>query len=372
MQTPSAEEILSGIREWVELESPTSDAGRVEQMMDMAMASFDGLGAKTERIPGTDGRASHLTVSSPWGGDEKGILVLSHLDTVHPVGTLQDLPFRVEDDKAYGPGIYDMKGGAFLGLTAYRTLVESGAETPLPIRFLIVSDEEVGSVTSRRHIEAAGEHAKYVLVTEPARDGGKIVTGRQGSARFVMKAHGVPSHSGGRHKEGRSAILEMARQIAEIESKTDYGRNFTVNVGMINGGTAANVIPEHCTASLDFRFRDLDVAEEMISWVQARKSFDPDVTFTVDGGMTRPPFEKTPAIQELFEHAKVLAEDIGYELVDSFTGGGSDGNFLAAKLPVLDGLGVDGAGAHTLQEHLLVSSLVPRMLLMRRLFETLH
>ena len=211
-----------------------------------------------------------------------------------------------------------------------------------------------------------------MLVTEPARDGGKIVTGRQGSARFVMRAHGRPAHSGSRHKEGRSAILEMAKQIERIEGRTNYGRNFTVNVGMIQGGTAANVIPENCTASLDFRFRDLDVADEMISWVQGLESFNPDVAFSVDGGMTRPPFEETQAIKELFEHAKGLAAEIGFELVGTFTGGGSDGNFLAGNLPVLDGLGVDGEGAHTLHEHLLISSLVPRMLLMRRLMETLH
>ncbi len=372
METPSSEEILTRIQEWVEVESPTSDAGRVEQMMDLVSATFKELDCKIERIPGEDGRASHVAVTSPWGGDGKGILMLSHLDTVHPVGTLEDLPIRVEGDKAYGPGIYDMKGGAYLGVTAYRTLAQAGIETSLPIRFLFVSDEETGSTTSRKHIEAAGEHAKYVLVTEPARDGGKIVTGRQGSARFVMRAHGRPSHSGSRHKEGRSAIVEMAKQIAEIASKTDYDRNFTVNVGMIQGGTAANVIPEHCNASLDFRFRNLDVAEEMISWVQGLDSYDPDVTFTVDGGMTRPPFEETPAILDLFAHAKELAAEIGYELVGTFTGGGSDGNFLADRLPVLDGLGVDGEGAHTLHEHLLVSSLVPRMQLMRRLMETLH
>ena len=372
METPSSEDILSGIQEWVELESPTSDADRVEQMMDLVSGAFKELDCKIERIPGENGRASHVSVSSPWGGDEKGILMLSHLDTVHPVGTLKDLPIRVEGDKAYGPGIYDMKGGAFLGLTAFRTLAKAGTETPLPVRFLFVSDEETGSTTSRKHIEAAGEHAKYVLVTEPARDGGKIVTGRQGSARFVMSTQGRPSHSGGAHKEGRSAILEMAKQIERVEGRTDYDRNFTVNVGMIKGGTAANVIPEHCTASLDFRFRNLDVAEEMIAWVQSLDSFDPDVKFTVDGGMTRPPFEKTPAIQELFDHAKELAEEIGFELVGAFTGGGSDANFVAGKLPVLDGLGVDGDGAHTLYEHLYVSSLVPRMLLMRRLMETLH
>lgn len=372
MDTPSPEEILSGIRQWVEVESPTSDAPTVNRMMDLVSAEFEKLGSTPERIPGIEGRGDHVAISSPWGGDEKGILVLSHLDTVHPVGTLKDLPFKVDGDKAYGPGIYDMKGGAYLALCAYRTLVEAGVTTPLPIRFLYVSDEETSSTTSRKHIEAAGEKAKYVLVTEPARDGGKIVTGRRGSARFILTAHGRPSHSGGRHEEGRSAILEMAQQIALIESKTDYDRNFTVNVGMIKGGTAANVIPEHCSASLDFRFRNLDVGEEMIAWVQSLKPFNPDVAFTVDGGLMRPPFEKSPAIEQLFSHAKELAGEIGFELVDSFTGGGSDGNFLADKLPVLDGLGVDGAGAHTLQEHLLISSLVPRMTLMRRLFETLQ
>lgn len=372
METPSPEEILSGIREWVEVESPTSDVGAVNHMMDLVSGEFEKLGSTPERIPGKDGRADHVAFSSSWGGHEKGILVLSHLDTVHPVGILEKLPFRVDGDKAYGPGIYDMKGGAYLGLTAYRTLVEAGKTTPLPIRFLYVSDEETGSTTSRKYIEAAGEKAKYVLVTEPARDGGKIVTGRQGSARFVMTTRGRPAHSGGRHREGRSAILEMAQQIAEIESKTDYDRNFTVNVGMIEGGTAANVIPEHCHASLDFRFRSLDMADEMVAWVQNLKSYNPDVSFKVDGGLTRPPFEKTPAIAQLFGHAKELAGEIGFELVDSFAGGGSDGNFLADKLPVLDGLGVDGEGAHTLNEHLFVSSLVPRMTLMRRLFETLQ
>lgn len=372
METPSSEQILSGIREWVEVESPTSDAKQVEVMMDMVSETFTNLDCKVTRIPGEDGRASHVSVSSPWGGDEKGVLMLSHLDTVHPVGTLEDLPFRVDGDKAYGPGIYDMKGGAYLGLTAFRTIVEAGIETPLPIRFLFVSDEETGSTTSRKHIVAAGEKAKHVLVTEPARDGGKIVTGRQGSARFVMRTHGRPAHSGGRHKEGRNAIMEMARQIVEIQPKTDYDRNFLVTVGMIEGGTAANVIPEHCRASLDFRFRNLEVGEEMIAWVKGLKSHDPDVSFTVDGGLSRPPFETTPAIEALFEHAKELAAEIGFELEGSYTGGGSDGNFLADKLPVLDGLGVDGEGAHTLHEHLLISSLVPRMTLMRRLMETLQ
>lgn len=372
METPSSEEILSGIREWVEVESPTSHVEGVERMMDMVSQTFRGLGASVERIPGSDGRASHVAAASPWGADAKGILVLSHLDTVHPVGTLGELPYRVEGDKAYGPGIYDMKGGAYLGLTAYRTLAEAGVETALPIRFLYVSDEEVGSPTSRRHIEAAGEKAKYVLVTEPARDGGKIVTARRGSARFRIAAQGRAAHSGGRHADGRSAILEMARQVVAIESRTDYERGFSVNVGTIRGGSAVNVIPERCEAYLDMRFNDLDTAKEMIAWAKSLKSHDPDIMLTVEGDMMRPPFAKTPAIEALYAQAREIAADIGFELVDSATGGGSDGNFLADRLPVLDGLGVDGEGAHTLHEHLYVSSLVPRMRLMRGLLETLR
>ncbi len=371
MHTPAAEEILSGIREWVEVESPTSDPAGVNRMMDIVAGGYAQTGARVERIPGKEGRGDHVAISSPWGGEDKGILVLSHLDTVHPLGTLGKLPFKVEGDKAFGPGIYDMKGGAYLAWIAYRTLVEAGVTPQLPIRFLYVSDEEVGSPTSRAQIEAAGERAKYVLVTEPARDGGKIVTGRQGSARFRIMARGRPAHSGSRHRDGRSAILEIARQIVDIESRTDYERGLTFNTGLIEGGTAVNVIPEECRIQLDMRFRSPDVANEMVPWIKGLKSKEPDVALTVEGGLMRPPYEETPAIRALFDHAKSLAAEIGFDLVGTWTGGGSDGNFVADK-PVLDGLGVDGAGAHTLEEHLLISSLVPRMLLMRRLFETLH
>lgn len=372
MTLPTSDEVLSGIREWVEVESPTSHVAGVNRMMDMVSETLGSLGCSVERIPGTEGRADHVAASSPWGGDGKGILVLSHLDTVHPLGTLEKLPFRVEGDNAYGPGIYDMKGGAYIALAAFRALVEDGATAPLPIRFLYVSDEEVGSPTSRRHIEAAGEQAAYVLVTEPARDGGKVVTGRRGSARFRLTARGRPAHSGGQHAAGRSAIQEMARQIVEIEAKTDYERHLTVNVGLIEGGTAVNVVPEHCWAELDIRFRDIETADEIVPWVKGLQPHNSDVAFTVEGGMTRPPFEKSPAIAALFEHAKGLASEIGFELADTFTGGGSDGSFIADRLPVLDGLGVDGEGAHTLHEHLYVSSIVPRMTLMRRLYETLQ
>ena len=369
-----AGEMLTEIRRWVEIETPTSAPARIDHLMEIVESEFRALGARTRRIPGRDGYAGHLEVEAPWGGgEEPGILILSHLDTVHPLGTLDDgLPFRIEGDRAYGPGIYDMKGGAYLGFAAFRALVLHERRTPLPLRWIFTGDEEVGSPTSRDLIRAAGRRAKYVLVTEPARDGGKCVTARKGVARFVMRLRGRPSHSGARHWEGRSAVRELAHQILALEAFTDYARGITVNVGLISGGTAVNVVPEEAEALIDLRVPRLADAERLVPRFLERVPVDPDVTITVEGGLDRPPYEKTEATAALFAHARELAREIGFALEDVASGGGSDGNFLADRLPVLDGLGVDGAGAHTREEHLRISSLVPRATLLMRLFETLR
>ena len=367
----SAEDMLAGIRRWVEIESQTADAAGVNRVMDQAARDWQEAGARVERIPGTGGRGDHLRVSSPWGSGD-GILVLCHLDTVHPKGTLErDLPFRIEGDKAFGPGIYDMKGGAYLALAAFREITLAGQTTPLPLRLIYSSDEEVGSPTSRALIEAEADRAKYVLVTEPAREGGKVVTGRKGVARYELSTRGRPSHSGSKHADGRNAILEAARQIVDIQAMTNYATGVTLNVGQIRGGTADNVVPEHCTAAIDMRVARLEDAETMDRRLKSLKPYDPDVAITVKGGLNRPPYEKTNAVAALFDHARRIAGEIGIRLEDLSTGGGSDGNFTAHKVATLDGLGVDGAGAHTLSEHLLISSLVPRMLLQKRLLETL-
>lgn len=191
-------------------------------------------------------------------------------------------------------------------------------------------------------------------------------------ARYELSARGRPSHSGGAHQDGRSAILELARQVVAIEGMTDYARGVTLNVGMFQGGTAANVVPEHARVSIDMRIATVADAEVMDRRLRALTAVDPDVTLTLTGGLNRPPFEKTQPIADLFATARMLARDIGFELEDMATGGGSDGNFTAHVVPTLDGLGVDGAGAHTLHEHLLVSSLVPRTRLLQRLLETLR
>ena len=368
------DEILEAILGWVRIESPSHDAEAVNRMVDHVESAMRPLTTRVERTPGRDGYGDLLSVRSEWGGDGPGILVLSHLDTVHPAGSIDGvLRVRREGDRVYGPGIYDMKGGACLAWYAFRHLVRTGRETPLPITFLFVPEEEVGSPTSRALIEEAARAARYVLVTEPARDGGRIVTARKGVAIFEMTVTGRPSHAGVRHQDGRSAIREMARQILRLEDMTDYARGVTVNVGVVAGGTGSNVVPAECRAEIDMRVPNPEVGEEMCARVLGLAAFDPDVAVAVTGGMNRPPYEKGPGIEALFEHARGLAAEIGFALEDVKTGGGSDGNFTAALgTPTLDGLGVDGDGAHSHEEHLLFSSLEPRARLLLRLFETLE
>jgi glutamate carboxypeptidase len=297
--------------------------------------------------------------------------VLSHLDTVHPIGFIQRLPFKVEGDVAYGPGIYDMKGGAFLAFHAFREMARLGSGGTLPVTQLFVSDEEVGSPTSREIIEREASNAKYVLVTEPAREGGKVVTARKGTARFELRVKGVAAHSGSRHQDGRSAVRELARQILTIESFTDYALGITTNVGVISGGTRANVVPEEAVAEVDMRVASTAQVDEMVARMLSLTAQEEGVAVTVTGGMNRPPYEKDERIAALFEQARALALEIGYRLEDLKTGGGSDGNFTATIAATLDGLGVDGKGGHTSHEQLNISSIAPRSELFYRLFETL-
>src|ERR1700744_3312148 len=243
--------ILDGIRRWVEIETPTEAPEQVNKLATMVADGYRDLPASVERVAGSDGRGDHLAARSAWGQDQPGILVLSHLDTVHPMGFIQRLPFRIEGDSAFGPGIYDMKGGAYLAYHAFRQICAAPERSQLGITQLYVSDEEIGSPTSRALIEAEGRKAKYVLVTEPARDGGKIVTGRKGVARFDVSIKGVPAHAGPKPQDGRSAIRELANVIQTLEAMNDLTRGITVNVGLVRGGTRPNVIPEDAYGQVD-------------------------------------------------------------------------------------------------------------------------
>jgi glutamate carboxypeptidase len=364
--------ILDGIRRWVEIETPTDAPDQVNRLADVVADGYRGLPATVERIAGHSGCGDHLVARSSWGRGQPGILVLSHLDTVHPLRFIERLPFQVKGDSAFGPGIYDMKGGAYLAFQAFRQLCASGEQAPLGITHLYVSDEEIGSPTSRALIEAEGRKAKYVLVTEPARDGGKIVTSRKGVARFEVFIKGVPSHSGTRPEDGRSAIRELGNIIQTLEAMNDVKRGVTVNVGVVRGGTKPNVISEDAYAEVDMRVATIADAEELVPRILNLKSKTEGVSVKVSGELNRPPFEKTNAGTALFEHARKLAAEIGFELGDSYSGGGSDGNFTAPCTATLDGLGVDGQGAHTHYEQMYVSSIEPRTRLLHRLYQTLR
>ncbi len=369
-----AEEILAGVLSWVEIESPSHDGAAVNKMVNQVETEAQTMGLEIDRTPGRDGFGDILKCRTPWGGDGPGILILSHLDTVHPIGIKETKnPIRREDDKVFGPGIYDMKAGAYIALHAMRHLIREGKETPLPVTFMFIPEEEIGSPTSKKMIAEEGQRNKYVLVTEPAREGGKIVTARNGRLQYEIKVKGVPAHAGARHMDGRSAIREMAHIILKLEALTDYEKGQTCSVGIINGGTLTNVVPEDCTISVDIRIPDMEAAEEVMAFVEGLEPEDKDCRITVEGGVDRPPYEKFEGIEKLFEHAKKCAAEIGFELKDLKTGGGSDGNFTGALgIPTLDGLGADGHGAHSNDEFIYYSSLVERCRLMIRMMETLE
>src|SRR6202040_1676619 len=364
--------ILDGIRRWVEIETPTEAPEQVNKLATMVAEGYRDLPVTIERVAGQNGCGDHILARSSWGQDEPGILVLSHLDTVHPMGFIERLPFRVEGDSAFGPGIYDMKGGAHLAYHAFRQICASAERSPLGDTHLYVSDEEIGSPTSRALIEAEGRKAKYVLVPEHARDGGKIVTGRKGGARFEIFVKGVPAHAGTRPEDGRSAIRELANIIQTLDALNDLKRGVTVNVGLVKGGTKPNVIAEEAYAEVDMRVPSIADAEELVPRILNLKSRTEGVSVRVVGDLNRPPYEKSNAGAGLYEHARTLAAEIGFDLVDTFTGGGSDGNFTAAHTATPDGLGVDGKGAHTHYEQMYISSIEPRARLLHRLYQTLR
>jgi glutamate carboxypeptidase len=297
------------------------------------------------------------------GDTRPGLLLLAHIDTVHPHGTLQTNPCRIEDDKLYGPGCFDMKGGTFLALTALGEFSKPGS-TPMPVDFLLVPDEEVGSHASREHIEAFAKRAVYTLVPEPARpNGGRCVTGRKGTGMLKLVVTGKPSHAGMAHEKGRSAIREMAHQILALEAMTDYSRGITVSVGTISGGTVTNTVPSHCEVMVDFRIPDEATGQEVLARMQALKPVGPDVTLNIEVELNRPAMVKSPAADKLLETLKPFASDAGFVLEEApVSGGGSDANFTAAiGCPSIDGLGAEGDGAHTLREHIFVSTLPRRL-----------
>ena len=365
------ERMLADLRPWVECESPTHDAAAVNRMMDLASRDLAVMGATVERIPGRMGYGDCVRAFFKHKrAGEPGLLLMGHMDTVHPVGTLAALPWRRDGNRAYGPGIYDMKGGNLLVLEALRQLQRAGIEPALPVTVLFTSDEEVGSPSTRDVIEAEASRHAAVLVPEPGGPGHEVTTGRYAIARFAIETTGRPSHAGARLAEGRSAIRAMARRIGEIEDMTS--EDCTFSVGVIRGGEWVNCVATTCTAqvlSMAKRQADLDRGVERMLALAGREN---DVRFDVRQTVTRPVWEPDARTLAVYAQAEALAKRIGIPLPHRSAGGGSDGNFTgAAGIPTLDGLGVLGAGGHTLEEHLLVDSLVSRGRLLAGLIATL-
>jgi glutamate carboxypeptidase len=369
------EHILNHIRSLVEIESPTSFPAGVNRVLDAIAAMFRSTSATIDRVSTTDSFGDILRVRSDVKRHDPGILILSHIDTVHPLDTLNGpLPYRRDGDHIYGPGIYDMKGCQAIAVAAFDRMCRTAQQDRLPITFLFTPDEEVGSPASRRIIEEDAVNNKYVLVTEPARNGGKIVTARKDVGRFKIHAKGIPAHSGSNHEMGHSAIRAIAELTIQIEAMTDYGRAISTNVGRVTGGTGANIIPEDCFIEVDLRVCDQAAAHEMTERIHALRCSDPKIRLSISGGLNRPPFECNEKIACLFSEAAAIASEIGFELESvGLAGGGSDANLTVAKgIATLDGLGLDGDGAHTHHEYIRFSSIVERSQLLQGLMERLR
>ncbi len=371
----NADEIIAGLLPWVRVESPTTNVSAVNQMMDLAAIDMTALGATLERHPGATGFGDTLIARLPGGepAANTGILILSHLDTVHLNGTIASrLPIRRDGDRYYGPGIYDMKGGVRIAIHALQILQRAGERTKLPVSYMFVPDEEVGSPSSRERIEVEAQRHKYVLVTEPCKNG-VIVTGRFAFQRYWITTHGRPAHAGANNAQGRSAIRAMARLVERIEMMTDFDRGMTFSVGRIEGGTFVNVMPVEARAEVLTVAPTAAIYDEIYARMKGIESETDGIRVSVERGPVRPLWNPNRETMVLFEKAYALAAGIGFELRHGSFGGGSDGNFTGALgVPTLDGLGVDGAGAHTFEEHLLVSSLVPRCRLFAELLRTLE
>jgi glutamate carboxypeptidase len=356
--------ILDTLGDWVNHDSPTFDKPSVDALGRRITDAFVRLGASVETQPQSE-YGDHYRIT--WGEGARQILLLGHIDTVWPKGEAARRPFAVRDGKASGPGINDMKSGIVIGLYALQTLVETAQKPIHRLVYLLTSDEENGSLSSRELIEDEARHSDYALVLEPSRYG-SLVTWRKGIGRFNLKVIGVAAHSGVDPEKGVSAIEEIAHQILKLQAMTDLSRGTTVNVGVVQGGSRVNVVAASAQAECDLRVMTVDEGEHMERAILGLTPFLEGTTLQVDGGMNRPPFEESAAGLALYERARVIGARLGLEIEKTGTGGGTDGNFTAALgVPTLDGLGAVGQGSHALSEEILIDSIPQRAALLAEL-----
>lgn len=358
------EAMVGTLEELVSLDSPSDERDAVNRVAAFMGDALRGEGAHVERVPQIAwGDHVHAT----WGDGDRQVLLLGHMDTVWPLGETQERPFTVEGARAVGPGVFDMKAGLVIGLYALKALRALDFAPTHRLVFLLNSDEEWGSPTSRHLIEEEGRRSDAVLVLEPSREGA-LVTWRKGVGRFEIEVQGVASHAGAAHERGVSAVQELAHQILALESMTDYGRGTTVNVGVVQGGSKVNVRPAYAWAEIDVRVTTAHEGRRMEEAIRALRPASRSATLVISGGMNRPPWEMTTQGEALFDRAQRVGAELGLDLWPAGTGGGSDGNFTAALgVPTLDGLGVVGDDAHALTEWADLESLPRRAALLAEL-----
>jgi glutamate carboxypeptidase len=362
--------ILERVSALVRQESPTSHSDAVNAAQDTVAAWAEELGGQVNRHARS---GSGGVLESRFGKPDdtrRPVLLLGHLDTVWPVGTLARMPWRVQEGWAFGPGVLDMKAGVVMALEAIKLAGEVDPDRPVVL--LLSGDEETGSRYSRKLIEEIAKECRAAFVLEPAQGPqGAYKTARKGVGQFRLEISGVPSHSGVDFAAGHSAVRELAWQIEQISALTDLERGTTLNVGVVGGGTLSNVVAAEAWADIDLRVRTMADAEAVTERLQALQSRDPQCKLRLTGGLNRPPMERTEGTAALFAQAKELAAEVGFTLEEAATGGGSDGNFTSALgVPTLDGMGAIGSGAHADNESIRIDSLAPRIALLAAMIAT--
>ena len=354
------------------MESPTHDRSAVNRLGDYLMEQFTEQGILLESHVQKD-VGNHL--SACWNGsaaqtEDKPALLLGHFDTVWPIGQIKDMPVCRDEDRLYGPGIFDMKAGVMLMLYTAKAVHEGIIQLRRPLKILLMADEESSGLHSRRMIEEYARNCSYVLCLEPPLPGGRVKTARKGSYKFRLEVFGQAAHAGVDHDKGVNAVEELAHQVLRLQAMTDYARGTTVNVGTVHTRNAPNVVPDYAVAEVDVRAVTRQEAEEVSQRILALSPVHPKTKLVIGGGAGRPPLERTAAGVALFQQAAGLAQELGFELGEGSTGGSSDGSYTAALgIPTLDGLGVDGHGGHARDEHILISALPRKAALLMRFLE---
>jgi glutamate carboxypeptidase len=358
--------MLDAALDLARLESPSSDRPALVRVARVLAERFADAGVLVEWLPTAEAEPNlRLRFGPESPARLQPVLVLGHFDTVWPVGTLASMPIRVEGNRAYGPGLYDMKANLVLFEYALRALVELDLAPARPVVGLLTCDEETGSRSSRDWIEAGARRAACVLVLEAPLADGRLKTARKGVGDYVLGIAGRAAHAGVEPENGVSAIVELAHQVLAIQALADPARGTTLNVGMVQGGTAANIVPPRAQATIDVRVTGPEEAARVDFALRNLAPFLPGATLNVTGGLNRPPMVRTERTALLFARARALGRSLGLELTEGATGGGSDANFTAALgVPTLDGLGCAGAGAHAAHEHIVISSMIERAALL--------